>query len=242
MITGGSRGIGRAIADRYAEDRAHLILTYLQNEEAALLAKKELEQQGASSVEIQAVDVRNEDASRELVNAIRERYGHLDVLVNNAASGAFRALHELKLRHWNFTQDTCVKGPLWLSLQARPLLAKVKGSIVNISSLGSSKVIPNYGPIGVAKAALESLTRYMAVEMATDGIRVNAVSGGVVETTALDTYPDREQLFEKARTSTPAGRAVHPRDIAHAVYFLTSPAAEMIRGHVLIVDGGYSLT
>jgi enoyl-[acyl-carrier protein] reductase III len=102
-------------------------------------------------------------------------------------------------------------------------------------------VLDNYILVGTSKAALESLVRYLAVELAPRGIRVNAVSAGVVETEALDYFPNREQMLESARTRTPAGRMVEPRDVADAVCFLSSPAAEMVRGHTLIVDGGYSL-
>jgi enoyl-[acyl-carrier protein] reductase III len=114
-------------------------------------------------------------------------------------------------------------------------------SIVGLSSLGSQRVLDNYVLVGTSKAALESLVRYLAVELAPRGIRVNAVSGGVVETGALEHFPNREQMLEMARSRTPAGRMVEPDDIADAVEFLCSPAAEMVRGQTLIVDGGFSL-
>jgi enoyl-[acyl-carrier protein] reductase III len=114
------------------------------------------------------------------------------------------------------------------------------GSIVALSSLGASRVIPAYGAVGVSKAALESLVRYLAVEHAGGGIRVNAVSAGVVDTDALKHFPNREALLQIGG-STPAGRAVVPEDVAAAVAYLCSDDAWMIRGQVLVVDGGYSL-
>src|SRR5207237_1019392 len=114
-------------------------------------------------------------------------------------------------------------------------------SIVGISSLGATRVLQNYTLVGTSKAALEALVRYLAVELAPRGIRVNAVSGGVVETGALEHFPNREEMLRAARERTPAGRMVEPGDLAGAVCFLCSPAAEMIRGQTLIVDGGYSL-
>jgi enoyl-[acyl-carrier protein] reductase III len=113
-------------------------------------------------------------------------------------------------------------------------------SIVGISSLGAQRVLDNYSLVGTSKAALESLVRYLAVELAPSGIRVNAVSGGVVETGALDHFPNREEML-RIGARNPAGRLVRPEDIAGAVTFLCSPEAEMIRGQTLIVDGGFSL-
>ena len=113
--------------------------------------------------------------------------------------------------------------------------------MVGVSSLGSTRVLENYVLVGTSKAALESVVRYLAVELAPRGIRVNAVSAGVVETEALDHFPNREQMLSWARERTPAGRMVEPGDLADVVLFLCSPAAEMIRGQTLVVDGGFSL-
>jgi enoyl-[acyl-carrier protein] reductase III len=113
-------------------------------------------------------------------------------------------------------------------------------SIVAISSLGAQRVLDNYTLVGTSKAALEALVRYLAVELAPRGIRVNAVSGGVVETGALEHFPNREAMLEIG-ASNPAGRLVAPEDIAGAVAFLCSPDAEMVRGQILVVDGGFSL-
>jgi enoyl-[acyl-carrier protein] reductase III len=114
-------------------------------------------------------------------------------------------------------------------------------SIVAVSSLGSTRVLENYVLVGTSKAALESVVRYLAVELAPRRIRVNAVSAGVVETEALDHFPNREQMLRTAHERTPAGRLVEPEDVAGVVAYLCSPDAEMVRGHTLIVDGGYSL-
>jgi enoyl-[acyl-carrier protein] reductase III len=113
-------------------------------------------------------------------------------------------------------------------------------SIVAISSLGSTRVLEDYALVGTSKAALESLVRYLAVELAARGIRVNAVSGGVVDTDALRHFRQRDSMLEQG-ASNPAGRLVTPDDIAAAVTFLCSPDAEMIRGQTLVVDGGFSL-
>jgi len=114
-------------------------------------------------------------------------------------------------------------------------------SIVALSSLGAQRVLDNYVLVGASKAALESIVRYLAVELAPRGIRVNAVSAGVVETDALDAFPNREQMVSWSLARTPAARLVEAADIAGAVCFLCSPDAEMIRGQTLVIDGGFSL-
>jgi enoyl-[acyl-carrier protein] reductase III len=126
---------------------------------------------------------------------------------------------------------------------SRALAPKMRpgSSIIGISSLGSTRVLENYVLVGVSKAALEAVVRYLAVELAPRGIRVNAVSAGVVETGALEFFPNREKMIAEGLERTPAGRLVEPDDVADAVCFLCSDAAEMVRGHTLVVDGGYSL-
>ncbi len=132
------------------------------------------------------------------------------------------------------------KALLSLTRAAAPTMPE-GSSIVAISSLGSFRVLENYALVGTSKAALESLVRYLAVELAPRGIRVNAVSAGVVETEALDHFPNREQMIAMTKERTPAGRMVEPSDLADAVAFLCSPGAQMICGQTLIVDGGFSL-
>jgi enoyl-[acyl-carrier protein] reductase III len=114
-------------------------------------------------------------------------------------------------------------------------------SIVGVSSLGAIRVLENYVLVGVSKAALEALVRYLGVELAPRGIRVNAVSAGVVETGALEHFPNKEQMIASGLKRTPAGRLVEPGDVADAVCFLSSPEAAMVCGQTLIVDGGFSL-
>ena len=121
------------------------------------------------------------------------------------------------------------------------LEARGGGSLVAISSLGGVRTLPNYVLVGTSKAALEALVRYLGVELASRGIRVNGVSGGVVETDALDHFPNREEMLLNAREHTPAGRLLQPEDLARAVVFLSSADASMIVGQILVVDGGYGL-
>jgi enoyl-[acyl-carrier protein] reductase III len=235
LVTGGSRGIGRAIALRFAELGARRVaIGYLRNDRAAEEAADAVRALGAEPVLVRG------NVASERVLAETERLGALDVLVHNAATGVIRPALETEDRHWDWTLGANARALLSLARAAAPSMAP-GSSIVGISSLGSTRVLANYVLVGTSKAALESVVRYLAVELAPRGIRVNAVSAGVVETEALDHFPNKEQMLAAGRRRTPAGRLVEPDDVARAVAFLCSPDAEMVRGHTLVVDGGYSL-
>jgi enoyl-[acyl-carrier protein] reductase III len=232
-ITGGSRGIGRETALRFADLGAKRVaIGYLRNDRAAERTADEIKTKGAEPVLVRG-NVSSERVARE--------FGELEpaVLVHNAATGVIRPALETQDKHWDWTHHANARALLSLAREAAPSMPD-GGSIVGISSLGSTRVLENYALVGTSKAALESLVRYLAVELA-PRIRVNAVSGGVVDTEALEHFPNKEQMLEVGRTRAPAGRLVQPKDIADAVVFLASPQAEMICGHTLVVDGGFSL-
>jgi enoyl-[acyl-carrier protein] reductase III len=234
LVTGGSRGIGRAIALRLAREGADRVaIGYLRNDTAAEATADELRAAGAEPVLVRG----NVTSSRVLEQVAG--LGPLDVLVHNAATGVVRKALETEEKHWDWTLGANARALLALAQVAVPRMP-AGAAIVAISSLGAQRVLPNYALIGVSKAALESLVRYLAVELAPRGIRVNAVSAGVVETGALEHFPNREEMLAVGRAN-PAGRLVEAEDVAAAVSFLCSPAAEMIRGHVLVVDGGFTL-
>lgn len=235
LVTGGSRGIGKAIALRFAEFGAKRVAVgYLRNDPAAEDTADELRKLGADPVLVRG-NVSSERVAREVAGL-----GPLDVLVHNAATGVIRPALEVEEKHWDWTLSANARALISLARAAAPAM-EAGASIVGVSSLGSTRVLENYVLVGTSKAALESLVRYLAVELAPRGIRVNAVSAGVVETEALEHFPNRERMLRAARERTPAGRMVEPDDVADAVCFLCSPQAEMVRGHTLIVDGGYSL-
>jgi enoyl-[acyl-carrier protein] reductase III len=160
--------------------------------------------------------------------------------VHNAATGVIKPALETEDKHWDWTLNANARALLSLARACAPDMPN-GSSIVAVSSLGAQRVLENYVLVGTSKAALESVVRYLAVELSPRGIRVNAVSAGVVETEALDHFPNREQMLSAGKTRTPAGRLVEPEDVAGAVAFLCSPDADMLRGHTLIMDGGYSL-
>jgi enoyl-[acyl-carrier protein] reductase III len=235
LVTGGSRGIGREIALRFAElGAAKVAIGYLRNDRAAEETAEELRNLGAEPALVRG-NVSSERVAREVAEL-----GRLDVVVHNAATGVIRPALEVEQKHWEWTLSANAWALIALAQAAAPAM-QPGASIVGISSLGSTRVLENYILVGTSKAALESIVRYLAVELASRGIRVNAVSAGVVETEALDHFPNREGMLRLARERTPAGRMVEPRDVADAVCFLCSAQAEMVRGHTLIVDGGYSL-
>jgi enoyl-[acyl-carrier protein] reductase III len=235
LVTGGSRGIGRAVARRFAEGGAgRVAIGYLRNDRAAEKTAEELRGLGADPVL-----VRGNVASSRVAAEVAE-LGPLDALVHCAATGVIRPALETTDKHFDWTLAANARAFLSLTRAAAPQM-RAGSSIVAVSSLGSVRVLENYVLVGTSKAALEALVRYLAVELAGRGIRVNAVSGGVVETEALEHFPNREQMLSGSLARTPAGRLVEPRDIADAVVFLCSPQAEMIRGQTLVVDGGFSL-
>jgi enoyl-[acyl-carrier protein] reductase III len=233
FVSGGSRGIGRAIALRFARDGAKRVaIGYLRNDRAAEETAEELRALGA-----EPVLVRGNITSERVLGEVAA-LGPLDVLVHNAATGVVRPALETEDKHWDWTLNANARALLQLARVAAPEMPE-GSSIVAISSLGAQRVLANYVLIGTSKAALEALVRYLAVELA-PRIRVNAVSGGVVETGALEHFPNREEMLAAGRAN-PVGRIVEPDDIAGAVAFLCSPDAVMVRGQTLIVDGGFSL-
>lgn len=241
LITGSSRGIGKAVAIRLAKQGYNIVINYARSKSAALQTAEEIEALGVKTLVIKA-NVGKPEKIKEMFTEIDETFGRLDIFVNNAASGVLRPLMELEESHWDWTMDINSKALLFCAQEAAKRMEKTGGgSIVSISSLGSIRVLENYTTVGVSKAALESLTRYLAVELASKNIVVNAVSGGAVDTEALKHFPNREELLEDAKRMTPAGRMVDMEDMVDAVLFLVSPQASMIRGQTIIVDGGRSL-
>jgi enoyl-[acyl-carrier protein] reductase III len=235
LVTGGSRGIGKAIALRFAQLGAgRVAIGYLRNDRAAEKTGEELRAAGAQPLLLRG------NISSQRVAAEAAELGPFDAVVHNAATGVIRPALETDDKHWDWTLSANARALLSLARALAPRMRE-GSSIVGISSLGSTRVLENYTLVGVSKAALEAIVRYLAVELAPRGIRVNAVSAGVVETAALDHFPNRDRMISDGLERTPAGRLVEPSDVADAVSFLCSPLAEMVRGHTLVVDGGFSL-
>ncbi|MCE7792233.1 enoyl-[Salipaludibacillus sp. CUR1] len=242
LITGSSRGIGREIALKLAEKGYHIVVNYARSRTKAEETAEEIRRLGQKALTVKA-NIAKKDKVEDMFRQIDEEFGRLDILVNNAASGVLRPLMEVEESHWDWTMNINNKAMLFCSQKAaeRMINQGSGGAIVSLSSLGAERYLPNYTTVGVSKAAVEALTRYLAVELAPYNIRVNAVSGGAVDTDALTHFPNREELLEDASRRTPAGKMVEPEDLANAAVFLLSEEASMIRGQTIIVDGGISL-
>ncbi|WP_338753378.1 enoyl-[acyl-carrier-protein] reductase FabL [Bacillus sp. FJAT-52991] len=241
LVTGSSRGVGKAIALELAKQGYNLVINYARSKTAALETAEEIKALGREVLVVKA-NVGDIEKIRAMFAEVKETFGRLDAFINNAASGVQRPIMELEEKHWDWTMDINSKALLFCAQEAAKLMDESGGgSIVSISSLGAIRYLKNYTAVGVSKAAVEALTRYLSVELAEKNIVVNAVSGGAIDTDALKHFPNREEILEDARINTPAGRIVHIEDIVHTVMFLISEGAYMIRGQTIVVDGGRSL-
>ncbi|MCZ6907342.1 MAG: SDR family oxidoreductase [Deltaproteobacteria bacterium] len=239
LVSGGSRGIGKAISLRFAKAKSHLFINFYQNRSAAEKTAEEASSLGATVHLLQA-DLKDAAQIRGIFKEINRVCGSLDVLVHSAASGVLRSILEVTGKHWDWVMNTNARSLLLCAREAASMMRE-GGRIISLTSIGSGRVVPQYGSVGVSKAALESLTRYLAAELAPRGITVNAVSAGAVASEVWDLLPDGQEILDKIRKNTPAGRLLTPEEIAEIVFFLVSPDARMIQGQVIVVDGGYSL-
>jgi enoyl-[acyl-carrier protein] reductase III len=239
LVTGSGRGIGRAIALKLASQGSDIVVNFFRRREAAEKTAKDIEALGVKAKVIRA-NVGDPAKVDEMFDTIASEFGHLDILINNAASGVGRSVLDVDVKAWDWTMDINAKALLLCAQRASKLMEGRGGKIVSISSLGSFFVWPTYAAVGVSKAALEALTRYLAIELAPKSICVNAVAASAVETEALKFYI-KEGLMRDTRQATPAGRMVLPEDVANVVAFLCSEEAFMIRGQTIIVDGGTSV-
>jgi len=240
LVTGGSRGIGRAIALRLASEGANIVLNFFRNRGAAEATMGEIELRGVKVLEARG-NIGNPQAVDKIFTKIKERFGKLDILVSNAALGSFSPALEVDDKAWDLATEVNAKGYLRCVQKAKDMMPS-GGRIVAITSLGSQRYIKGYASIAVSKAALETLTRYLAVELAPRGINVNTVCGGFIDTEALRGLPNYESLKEEIVRRTPAQRVGRPEDIADVVAFLCSEGCRWITGQTVVVDGGFSLT
>lgn len=236
LVTGGTRGIGRAISLQLARGGAQVIANYARNDaQAQALA----EQAAADGLAIETL--RADLTSPKGMGAVLERMAACGAgsvsLVHCAATGVHRPFEALTTRHWDWT--IALNARVFLELVQALLPGFGPGStVVAISSAGAVRAVPAYAAIGSSKGALEALARHLAVELAPRGVRVNIVSPGSVLTEAWDTFPDKERRIAEAVARTPQGRLVTPDEVALLARFLCSPASQGIVGQTLVIDGG----
>jgi len=240
LVTGSSRGIGRSIALSLADLKVDVAINYLRNRARAEETAREIEARGVRALVVKG-NVAKPDHVERVFKAIDDSWGGLDIVVSNAASGVLRPARELTLHHFDWAMHINAAALLPITQQFLQISARGDKTLVAVSSLGALRAIPNYTAVGASKAALESMVRHLAAEFAPEGMRINAVSAGTVDTDALLHFPNREELLEGARKRTPAGRLVRPQDVANVVVYLCTEYASMIHGQTLIVDGGYSI-
>jgi enoyl-[acyl-carrier protein] reductase III len=240
LVTGASRGIGRAIALKLATAGCDVVITYHNSHDEAETLCQAVRGLGRRALAIQT-DVSDPESLIEAFGVLRQQFDRLDFVVSNAAIGVLKPAMQLTLKHWRRCMETNALALNVLAQQAAPMMTQ-GGCILGISSLGASRAIPHYAFIGASKAALEALARSLAQELGSRRIRVNIVSAGVVDTDALKYFPNREELLAEYARRTPAGPTLTPGQVADAVFLLCLPEAAMITGHTLVVDGGFCIS
>lgn len=243
LVTGGSRGIGRATALRLAEAGADVVINYVTSQAAAKEVADQVIGFGGRAATVKA-DVSEPEDISSMIEFVGQQFGQLDILVSNAASGGFRNLVDASPKHFEATMNTNVRSLMLLSQAALPLMRHEgpRKKIVALSSHGSHRALPAYGLIGASKAALESLVRHLALELGNQGVNVNVLLAGLVETDSTRGFPGAEQAFATVAARRLVGPlTLTPAAVADAVLFLVSPLSDLVQGQTLVVDGGEAL-
>jgi enoyl-[acyl-carrier protein] reductase III len=239
FVSGGTKGIGFAIAERLAQRGANVVINYFRSRASANEAVEKLKSYGVDSYAHRA-NIGNHEQLPAIFEGIKERFGKLDILISNAALGLYTSMIEIDDKAWDLSMHTNARAFLNCVQLASPMMPD-HGRIVALSSLGSIRYIPGYAAIGVSKAAIENMVKYMAIEMAKRRITVNCVSGGFIDTNALKVFPNYETMLKEVSERTPFKRVGKPEEVAEVAVFLAGPKATWITGQTIIVDGGYSL-
>lgn len=239
LVTGGTKGIGKEIALRLAEGGADVVVNYFRSRNAADETLEQLKSFGGEHYAVRC-NIGNHEKMHKVYDEIKDKFGRLDMLISNAALGLFTSAMELDQKAWHLSMDTNA----WAYLKGVQLAQEMMpdgSKIVALSSLGSVRYIPGYAAIGASKAAIETLTRYMAYELAPKKINVNTVSGGFIDTEALKGFPNYQEMVDEVVRRTPFSRVGKPEEVAEVAVFLCSEKSRWITGQVIVVDGGYSL-
>jgi enoyl-[acyl-carrier protein] reductase III len=243
LITGSSRGIGKASALAMARQGADVVVHYNRQAELAEAVTREIEELGRRSIAVQANLESSEDIAR-MFDTVAETFGRLDIFMANAAATAFKPLLQMKPYHIDRTYRLLINALVDCVQRAVPLMEGRPGRIITVTGHGTDFTLPLYGSIGSAKAAVETLTRYLSYELGAHGITCNAIAPGVVATDSARFYMgDQYAAFEReVSRHTPLGRLATPEDVADVAVFLASDMARFITGQVIRVDGGLTHT
>ncbi len=243
LVTGGSRGIGRACAQRLAACGADVVVNFRSSQDAAADVVRSIKALKTEAVAVRA-DVTEPDDVQAMVDFIEQRFGQLDIIISNAAAGGFRPLTDASPANWDAVLRTNAAPLIWLVQAAKDLLLKSTGNakVVAVSSHGSMWAVPNYGLIGASKAALESLVRHLALELGKSGVNFNTVLPGIVNTEAIRTMPGADDILRIAgERMLVSANCIRPEDVAGVVAFLASEASDLVQGQTIVVDGGVSV-
>ena len=239
IITGGTRGLGKELCLEFAKNGCNVIFTYSRSQTESKKVKLEIEKLGVTA-KFFKLNLLSPDNINQFCEIIKKENINFDFLINNAASGVMKNSIDTTEKHWDWTLKVIVKGPWLLSKNLSKNINK-KGKIINISSPGSTKVLNNYFSIGVSKAALESLTRYMAYDLAKDDISVNSISASLLETDAIKHFPNQEEIKSILSRKNPKQKKLIPNDVAKFAVSLCSEAGDMVIGQNILIDGGDTL-
>jgi NAD(P)-dependent dehydrogenase (short-subunit alcohol dehydrogenase family) len=242
LITGSSRGIGRALALTLAREGADIVVNYVRNADLATSTVREIEALGTRAIAVQA-DMESVDEIDALFDRVATEFGRLDHFVSNAAASAFKKIADLKAHNLDRSFNLNVRAFV-LGAQRAVKLMKEGGRIAVLSSYGSVRAYPTYANLGSNKAAIEAWVRYMAVEFAPLGVNVNAVNGGLIDTESCAYFYERVAgmaPMESVLPKIPKGRMGTAQEVADTIAFLLAPESEYITGQTIAVDGGLSV-
>jgi enoyl-[acyl-carrier protein] reductase III len=236
LVTGGTRGIGRAISLRFARAGAVVLANYLRDDESAGRLKREADEEGLN-LRVCRADLTGNRGVERLLAAADELGPALHSLVYCAATGVHKPVEQMTVRHFDWTMALNVRAFYHLVRMLLPRFTE-GGSILALSSEGAARAVPSYALVGASKGALESLVRHLAADFAGRGVRVNALAPGAVKTDAWKAMPDAALRLDETIRRTPLGRLVTVDEVAAVAQFLCSDAAAGIVGQTVVVDGG----